>query len=146
MTSCATWGRCGVPAGAVTKGPCLSPWLCSSRKVSANVWLKSLLENMGMFPVGPAIRGHVDVRGQCRNDPAPHRMQCSGDLVPSFTGGSILKSEPCVWFRQHSGAGLVAEVWVSCPEGMNVRELTLPFICHGLATGTEVVHPSPYHL
>lgn len=34
----------------------------------------------------------------------------------------------------------MAEVWVSCQESMSVLELTLPFICHAMATGTEVMH------
>lgn len=75
---------------------------------------------MGMSLVRAATRDHVDVRGLCITDPAPHWIQYSGKLA--------------LHLHQYSGAGpgcrgLVGEP----PEGMNVRELTLPLICNSVS-------------
>lgn len=43
---------------------------------------------------------HISVQGLCRTAPAPHCLQCAGELAPPLTCSSTLESRP----RQHSRA------------------------------------------
>lgn len=90
---------------------------------------------MGMSLVGTTTRDHADVQGLCITGP-----HSSLDAVLQRTG-------PISHWQHHSGEhlspaphpgskmelSLVAGVWVSWPEGMKVREPTLPLVCRGVA-------------
>ena len=49
--------------------------------------------------VWAAIGNHVDVQGLRRTGPAPHWLQCSGELAPSLTVELLLVAG--VWVNQH---------------------------------------------
>lgn len=60
-----TWGHAEVPAQAPTEGPCLGPWLFSSKDQWQWSWVILSLENMGTSLVWATTRDHVHVQGLC---------------------------------------------------------------------------------
>lgn len=87
----------------------------------------------------------------CQREPAPP-PHCSGELAPSLSADSTQENGPWALPSQYRELALVVGVWLSCPEGLSVRELTLSLIYHRVAwvqgsrvrgEGDAIPYPSP---
>lgn len=61
----------------------------------------------------------MDIYGVCKAVPDPHWLWHSRELALCLTGGNALKNKP--WWQ------------VAGPEGTNMGEPILPFLCCGVA-------------
>lgn len=59
-----------------------------------------------MSLIGAVDGDHLDVQELFTTGSAPHRVQGSGELAPSFTYGNTPETRPCASPRLQGGAGL----------------------------------------